>query len=419
MPAGHRQGVKAIGIGYQMHGLVLVDGAGKPVRPAIIWCDGRAAASGEQMLEALGRDYCFGHLLNAPGNFTAAKLKWVADNEPSSLEKARAAMLPGDYIALRLSGDAATTRSGLSEMTLWDFEENRLAEPVLKQSGAPSSILPRRVPTFGVQAELLASVGAELGLAAGIPITYRAGDQPNNALSLSCLDDGDVAATAGTSGVVYGVAAKAVLDPGQRFNTFLHVNDRDDAHRFGLLLCINGCGSLNSWLRNRVFDGRYSYDEMNHLAAQAPVGCDGLKFYPFGNGAERILGNRSIGASLERLEFFRHDARHLCRAAQEGIAFALRYGMEAGISAKHVRAGHANLFLSPVFTQTFSNLTGAEVEIWNTDGATGAARGAAIGLGVFPEPKYAFKGVEVVVTYEPVSDSQLEGAYENWKSALP
>ncbi len=419
MPAELRADVEAIGIGYQMHGLVLVDAESKPVRPAIIWCDGRAAASGEAMLEALGKEYCFGHLLNAPGNFTAAKLKWVADNEPASLGRSKYAMLPGDYIALRLSGTAATTYTGLSEMTLWDFEENWPAEPVLRQTGAPGSILPPRVPTFGIQSELRASVAAELGLVAGIPITYRAGDQPNNALSLSCLEDGDVAATAGTSGVVYGVAARAVLDPGQRFNTFLHVNDRDESHRYGLLLCINGCGSLNSWLRNRVFEGRHSYNEMNRLAAQAPVGSDGLKFYPFGNGAERILGNRSPGASLEGLEFSRHDAKHLCRAAQEGIAFALRYGMEAGISAKHVKAGHANLFLSPVFAQTFSNLTGATVEIWNTDGAAGAARGAAIGLGIFPDPKDAFKGVEVVATYEPVSDAQLEDAYEVWKSGLP
>lgn len=419
LPLGLRAQVEAIGVSYQMHGLVLVDSALASFRNAIIWCDSRAAESGAEIGLALGEVYCSRALRNSPGNFTAAKLKWVAENEPLLLSRARYAMLPGDYIALRLIGEASTTASGVSEMILWDFEKGDVAWPGLEQCGAPSSILPPLVPTFGPQGELLASVASHLGLKAGIPITYRAGDQPNNALALGCLDDGDVAATAGTSGVVYGVASSLQIEPG-KFNTFLHVNHSAERPSYGLLLCLNGCGSLYRWLRQDMFGGRYSYEDMNALAAQAPPGSDGLLIYPFGNGAERILAGplRNPGASFVGLDFARHGAGHLCRAAQEGIAFALRYGMESGISASRIRAGNANLFQSPVFAQTFANLTGASVEIWDTDGASGAARGAAIGAGLFPNMADAFKGIDVVARYEPKENERLESEFEKWKCAL-
>jgi xylulokinase len=419
LPAEQRQRVEAIGIAYQMHGLVLVDENLQPTRPSIIWCDGRAARCGEAIESALGRSYCLEHLLNMPGNFTASKLRWVADHESDVLQRSRFAMLPGDYIALCFTGEPATSRSGLSEMILWDFMEQGPALAVLNQTGAPSSILPEVVPTFGPKGGVRLEVASELGLKPGIPVSYRAGDQPNNALSLGCLNDGDIAATAGTSGVVYGVSSKTTIDPSQRFNTFLHVNHSNEAPRYGLLLCVNGCGSLYSWLRNRLFEGRYSYEDLNELAAQAPAGSDGLTFYPFGNGAERILGNLDPGASLAGLDFSRHSASHLSRAAQEGIAFALRYGMEAGIAANRIRAGHANLFLSPVFAQTIANLTGAAVDILETDGSAGAARGAAIGFGVFSDPADAFQGIDVVGRYEPESVLSLEDGYQAWKAGLP
>jgi xylulokinase len=418
LPADARSQVQAVGITYQMHGLVLLDEDLLPIRRSIIWCDSRATPYGERAVETLGQEYCFHHLLNSPGNFTASKLAWVRENESENYKRSKYALLPGDYLAARLTGEVATTNSGLSEMILWDFTERTVAQPVLDALDLDSELIPARVPTFGHQGRLTAGAASILGLETDIPVSYRAGDQPNNAFSLGCLNPGDVASTAGTSGVVYGVSDTPILDPDQRFNTFLHVNDTPEVARYGQLLCINGCGSLYSWLRNNLFDKQVSFSEMNALAAEAPAGSEGLLFFPFGNGAERILANRELGGSLENLNFQLHDRRHICRAAQEGIAFALRFGMEAGITAKTIRAGDANLFLSEVFCQTFSNLTGARLEIWNTDGAVGAARGAAVGSGYFAKPEDAFKDIRVVRAYEPEDSGPLNESYANWKQRL-
>ncbi|HEY3780614.1 MAG TPA: FGGY family carbohydrate kinase [Fimbriimonadaceae bacterium] len=421
LPAEARGKVQAIGITYQMHGLVVLDDNLTPVRPSIIWCDSRATLYGAAAMQKLGKDYCFSHLLNSPGNFTAAKLAWVKENEPEIYKQIIWAMLPGDYIAAKLTSKAATTESGLSEMILWDFEEKKLAQPVLEAMSLDIRLYPPIVPTFGSQGLVQSTSANLLGIPEGRRVSYRAGDQPNNAFSLGCLNPGDVAATAGTSGVVYGISDTPVLDPSQRFNTFLHVNNSAANPRFGLLLCINGCGSLYSWLHNKLFGRTLTYPQMNALSAQAPVGSDGLLLYPFGNGAERILGSQNASASLANLDFQRHDQRHICRAAQEGIGFALRYGMEAGIEASTIRAGDANLFQSDVFAQTVANLTKAKVEIWNTDGAIGAARGAAVGFGHFARPEDAFGDMRVARSFEPsAADGEaLESAYQAWKSGLP
>ena len=345
--------IKAIGISYQMHGLVCVDKDLKPLRDAIIWCDSRAVPYGQRAFEALGSERCLSHLLNSPGNFTAAKLAWVRENEPDLFAKIYKVMLPGDYIAARLSGTAATTVSGLSEGIMWDFIEDKPAQFLLDYFGIPADMLADRVPTFGLQGEVNAAAAAELGLAEGTPITYRAGDQPNNALSLDVFEPGEAATTAGTSGVVYGVIDRVGYDPQSRVNTFAHVNHQASATRLGVLLCINGTGILNSWARRNVAPTGIGYAEMNDLAAQAPIGAAGLSILPFGNGAERVLCNREVGASIHGINFNIHTQAHLLRAVQEGIVFSFAYGMEVmnqmGMDLKTIRAGKANMFLSPIF----------------------------------------------------------------------
>lgn len=416
--------VRAIGIAYQMHGLVVTDAQLNVLRPAIIWCDSRAVPYGQRAFEALGRDRVLGHLLNSPGNFTAAKLAWVRENQPDVYANVAHFMLPGDYLAARLTGEVVTTASGLSEGILWDFLENRPAEFLMQYYGFDAALLPPLRPTFGPQGTLTAAAAAELGLAEGTPVTYRAGDQPNNALSLNVLEPGEIAATAGTSGVVYGVSDQARFDPQSRVNTFLHVSHRPEAPRYGVLLCVNGTGILNSWLRNTLFQGQLSYSQMNELAQKAPVGADGLVCLPFGNGAERVLENRDLGATFRGLDFNRHGLPQLLRAAQEGIVFALYYGIrvmeQVGVGLKTVRAGDANLFLSPLFGSTFANLTGAVVELYNTDGAQGAARGAGLGLGHYANRSEAFSGLRVVRTLEPDPRARqgYEEAYGRWEEAL-
>ena len=414
--------VGAIGISYQMHGLVLVDKNQNALRPSIIWCDSRAVEIGEKAFEELGESFCLENYLNSPANFTASKLRWVIENEPQIWEKTHKMMLPGDFIAMKMTSDIRTTASGLSEGIFWNFKKRGIAQSLLKNYGITEGVIADRVETFGEQGFLNFKAAEALGLKAGTPVTYRAGDQPNNAFSLNVLNSGEVAATAGTSGVVYGISEKNDYDEKSRVNTFVHVNDTDAARRNGVLLCINGTGILNSWLRRMT--GGLDYAAMNDEAMKIAVGTEGVTFLPFGNGAERVLENRQIGAQLLGVNFNRHGAGHLFRAAQEGIVYALNYGFDimktVGVEAKTVRAGQANMFLSPVFREAFANTTGATVELYNTDGSVGAARGAGVGVGFYKNFNEAFVGLQKVDTIEPKSDLQAaytEG-YENWLLAL-
>jgi xylulokinase len=415
--------IGAIGISYQMHGLVTVDKNNKVLRPSIIWCDSRAVPYGEKALNYLGNDFCLSHLLNSPGNFTATKLAWVKECEPELYSRIDKIMLPGDYIALRLTGQVSTSYSGLSEGIFWDFSTNRVSAELLKYFGFDSTLLPQAAPSFSISGRLLKSIASELGLPEGIPVSYRAGDQPNNALSLNVFNPGEVAATAGTSGVIYGITDKKKYDPLSRVNTFLHVNNSDTDARLGVLLCISGTGILNSWLR-RNSSGKLSYNDMNDMAAKVAPGSDGLCILPFGNGAERMLGNKDSGARIEGLNFNTHTNAHMFRAAQEGIAFSFRYGLdilkETGIDPKVMRAGEANMFLSKVFRETLSSVTGTTIHLYNTDGSIGAARGAGIGCGFYKSEKEAFKGLAAVGVTEPdkSKSTEYEKAYIKWKELL-
>lgn len=415
--------IVSIGITYQMHGLVAVDKDVNPLRPAIIWCDSRAVGIGAEALESIGYDKCMSHLLNSPGNFTASKLAWVKRNEPETFAKVWKFMLPGDYVAYLLSGEVATTETGLSEQILWDFKENCRADFLADYYGIPQEMIPEIVPSIGVAARTSQAIQDKLGIPAGTPISYRAGDQPNNAFSLNVLNPGEVAATGGTSGVVYGVTDVPKADPQSRVNTFLHVNNTAEASRLGVLLCINGTGIMNSWIHRNVAPEQ-TYAEMNAIASAAPVGSDGLIVVPFGNGAERVLGNRSTGAKLIGIDLVRHNNSHILRATQEGIAFSFRYGIDImknlGLQPNVIRAGKANLFLSPLFRSTLATLCDARIELFNTDGALGAARGAALGAGLYASADEAFSTLTKVDTIEPVAEwkDALEASYQAWKENI-
>jgi len=417
--------VHAIGISYQMHGLVVVDKNKQVLRPSIIWCDSRAVQTGQQAAKEIGEKKCLKKLFNLPGNFTASKLKWVMENEPKVYKKIHKMMLPGDYVAMKMTGEIKTTPSGLSESIMWDFEADGLADFVLENYGISAELIAETVPTFSIQGKLTKGAADELGLKAGTSISYRAGDQPNNALSLSVLQPGEIAVTAGTSGVVYGVSNRKNYDERSRVNVFVHVNHSATNPRYGVLLCLNGTGILNSWLKHNFVAGDgFNYEQMNDLAAQAPVGSDGLIILPYGNGAERTLENRNIGASVHGWSFNIHKKTHFLRAAQEGIVFALNYGLgimrEMGIKLTTVKAGNANMFLSPLFAEAFATVTKATVQLYNTDGSQGAARGAGIGAGIYKSPEEAFVGLEPVKTIEPNNklSSAYQQAYAGWEEVL-
>ena len=417
--------VKAIGISYQMHGLVCVDKEGKPLRPSIIWCDGRAVPYGNKAFDAIGGEKCLQHLLNSPGNFTAAKLAWVKENEPDVFAKIDKIMLPGDYIAMRLSGgDKKTTVSGLSEGMFWDFKNNEVSKDVMNYFGFSENLIAEIVPTFSVQSTVCQAIADELGIPVGTPISYRGGDQPNNALSLNVMKPGEIAATGGTSGVVYGVLGEVNYDKLSRVNTFAHVNHGEGgATRLGVLLCINGTGILNAWMRRTVAPEGMSYPEMNDLAETAPIGADGLTVIPFGNGAERVLQNENVGASIHGINFNIHKKAFLIRAAHEGIAFSFAYGMQImkdmGMEISTIKAGHANMFLSPLFCRTLASVTGATIELYETDGSVGAAYGAGIGAGIYKDSDEAFKTLNHMATIKPEADcAPYKAAYDLWVKRL-
>ena len=419
--------IKAIGISYQMHGLVVVDKNKQVLRPSIIWFDSRAVAIGDKAFQELGEERSLSHFFNSPGNFTASKLKWVKDNEPQLYSQIDKIMLPGDYIAMCLTGEVCSTASGLSEGILWDYQSESPAELLLNYYGISRDLLPKIASTFAVQGEVTAAIANELGLTAGTPVAYRAGDQPNNAFSLNVLEPGELAATAGTSGVVYGITDQKNYDLKSRVNTFLHVNHQANQPRYGTLLCVNGTGILNRWLKNMVMAeaaNGSAYVEMNKLASQAPIGSQGLVTIPYGNGAERSLENKLLGSSVHGLDFNMHTKAHLLRSAQEGIVFALNLGVDVmrglGVEPKTVRAGDANMFLSPLFSEAFAAITGAVIELYNTDGAQGAARGAGVGAGIYKSTSEAFHGLHTVRTIEPEPQIQTayKEAYQHWLSCL-
>ena len=417
--------VKAIGISYQMHGLVCVDKDKKALRPSIIWCDGRAVPYGNEAFDIIGHEKCLQHLLNSPGNFTAAKLAWVKDNEPDIFEKIYKIMLPGDFIAMKLSGgDINTTISGLSEGMFWDFKEQEVSRDIMKFYGFSDSIIADIVPTFAIQSTVCREVADELGISEGTSISYRGGDQPNNALSLNVMNPGEVAATGGTSGVVYGVLGGVNYDPLSRVNTFAHGNYTKDLCRLGVLLCINGTGILNAWMKRNVAPEGMSYNDMNVLADSVPIGSEGLSIIPFGNGAERILQNKEVGCSIQGLNFNIHKKAHLLRAAQEGIVFSFKQGIDImegmGMSIKDIHAGHANMFLNPMFCATLAGVTGATINLFETDGAVGAAKGAGIGAGIYKDSNEAFATLKHISTIEPdMSNRQAYlDAYQLWLQRL-
>ena len=417
------QDIGGIGISYQMHGLVAINRDQKVLRPSIIWCDSRAVEIGDKAFAELGADKCLSHLLNSPGNFTASKLKWVKDHEPEIYQQIYKIMLPGDYIAMRLTGEVCTTVTGLSEGMLWDFKLNQTADFLLDHYGIDRELLPDIVPAFSNQGVLQEDVADLLGLKAGIPVGYRAGDQPNNALSLNVLRPGEIAATGGTSGVVFGIVDRPVFDPEVRVNGFAHVNHTNENPSVGILLCINGAGIQYSWMKHNVAGGKISYTEMEQQASEIPVGSEGLRVIPFGNGAERMLGNLNLGSHIINLQLNQHHGAHLYRATLEGIAFSFAYGIdvlkEMGLTVEIMKVGNDNLFQSPIFSSTVASLVGCEIQLVETTGAVGAAKASGVAAGTYDSIEEALGDSRVIETYTAAShrDAYKQG-FEQWKSDL-
>ena len=412
--------IQGIGIAYQMHGLVLVDKDQNVLRNSIIWCDSRAVEIGNQAFEAIGSGKCLAEMLNSPGNFTASKLAWVKENEPHIYAQIDKIMLPGDFIAMKFTGEITTSISALSEGIFWNFKDDSISEDVMQHYSFDTDLIPEVRAVFSQHGTLQPQIAARLGLSPGVPVSYKAGDQPNNALSLNVLKPGEVAASGGTSGVIYGVTDRLTYDEQSRINTFAHVNYASKEKRFGVLLCINGTGILNRWVKNTFASGT-GYAQMNSEAAAVEAGSNGIRVIPFGNGAERMLNNKTVGAHFHNLDLNVHKPADIFRAVQEGIAFSFRYGLDImranGMNPKLIRAGATSLFSSEVFTDAFVNACGVPVELYQNDGSVGAAIGAGIGVGEFT-PDNAFINVKPIKVVEPKSQNMYDLFYRDWKGLL-
>ncbi|MGY6648464.1 xylulokinase [Wenyingzhuangia sp. IMCC45574] len=418
-----RKQVTAIGIAYQMHGLVTLTESGGVVRPAIIWCDSRAVATGNKAFAEIGEEKCLESMLNSPGNFTASKLAWVKENEPALYKTIAKVMLPGDFIAYKFTDKITTTNTGLSEGILWDFKEEQLSETIVNHYGFDNELFPEIVPVFANQGQISTAMAEQFGFSSEAIVSYRAGDQPNNAFSLNVLNAGEIAATGGTSGVVYGVVDQLKYDANQRVNTFAHINHTAEDRKLGVLLCINGTGSAYAWLRNNLAADK-DYFELETMAQEVPAGAEGLSFLPFGNGAERMLNNKIVGAQFEGLQFSKHGLSHMVRACLEGIAFSFVYGIrcmaELGLDPSVMKVGNDNMFQSEVFSTTIATLTGAEIQVKETSGAVGAAIGAGYGAGEIENLDTAFSKENIVKTYQgdALKKEALEQAYQKWLAVL-
>lgn len=419
-----RDAIQAIGLAYQMHGLVVVDKAGQVLRPSIIWCDSRAVGAGEEILEHLDADYFLNSHYNYPGNFTFSKLHWVQQNQPDLFDKVHKIMLPGDYIAFKMTGEIRSSITGLSEGIMWDFEKNTADRALFDQCGMDPDLIPEHQPSFTTQGQVSGPAAKDLGISAGVPVSYRSGDQPNNAWSLHVNEPGIMAGTGGTSGVLYGISENPVIDHSQRTNAFAHVNYTQDKPRIGTLLCINGAGILYSWIRQITGLGKVNYPDLEKRAQRIHPGAEGISILPFGNGAERMLQNKPVGAHISGLDFNRHGQDHLIRAGLEGIGFAFYYGYEImeelGMASRILRVGNDNLFQSRIFSSLLSSLSGLTIEVRRATGAVGAALGAGVGSGYYKSPDEALSSQEIVEIIEPDHDlSEIyQEFYQNWKSLL-
>jgi xylulokinase len=410
--------ISSIGISYQMHGLVLVDRDLNPLRKSIIWCDSRATSYGEKAFEKLGKGYCKDHLLNSPGNFTASKLAWVIENEPELYQKAYKLMLPGDFLAAKLSGIPQTTITGLSEGIFWDFKNDQASQALFDHYQIDQSLVPEVVDNFTVQATVSNAGAQATGLKEGTPITYRAGDQPNNAYTLGARKAGDVVATGGTSGVVYALTDQLSGNELTKVNTFAHVNYQPQQKMFGKLLNLNGAGIQYRWLHQLM--GEVGYEKLNEMAQQAPIGSNGLQVFPFGNGAERMLDNKVVNGHISNINFNIHDNNHMVRATLEGIAFAMIYGIEIlkndGVDIENLKVGNDNLFLSDVFSKTIADTLGISIQMLEATGAEGAAKASISN----PHQTQNNDNINITKTIKPNPKLQVESiaSFEKWKTQL-
>jgi len=371
--------VVGVGLTGQMHGLVLVDAAGQVLRPSILWNDQRTASQCDEIRARLGKS----ELVRITGNdaltgFTAPKILWVQENEPDVYARIHKILLPKDYVRYRLTGDFATDRAGAGGTLLVELATRDWSPTVVEALGLRPEWLPPTHEGTQITGVVSAAAAEATGLRAGTPVVGGGGDQAAQATGVGAVEEGIVALTLGTSGVVFATADKPFYQPEGRLHAFPHALP-GKWHLMGVML--SAAGSLR-WYRDTLAPGA-AYDDLLAPAAAIPAGSDGLLFLPYLTGErtphpDPLARGAFVGLTV------RHTQPHLTRSVLEGVAFGLRDSFElmkdAGLSAiRQVRVSGGGA-RSPLWRQILADVLGSELVTVNT--TEGAAFGAALLAGV-------------------------------------
>jgi len=415
--------IAAVGLTGQMHGLVLLDESGDVLRPAILWNDQRTGAQCDEIRRRIGKE----RLIQITGNdaltgFTASKILWVQQEEPDVWVRARHILLPKDYVRFRLTGDFAMDKAGGSGTQLFDLARRDWSEEMLTALDIPPFMLP---PTFegpAITGHISETAAAATGLLPGTPVVAGGGDQAAGAVGVGAVQEGIVALSLGTSGVVFAATDAPLIEPEGRLHAFCHAAP-GQWHLMGVML--SAAGSLQ-WYRDTLAPG-VDFSDLVAEAAAAPAGSEGLLFLPYLTGERTPYPDplaRGAWVGLTR----RHSRAHLTRSVLEGVAFGLkdsfRLLQESGlgqVQQVRVSGGGAK---SPLWRQILADVLDAELATVNTtEGAAfGAALLAGVAAGAWPDAPSACTAVisiTGVTTPDPAGVEALTGPYQSYRALYP
>jgi xylulokinase len=415
--------IQAVGLTGQMHGLVLLDGRGEVVRPAILWNDQRTQAECDEIHRRFGRQRFIERTGNPalPG-FTAPKILWVARHEPEAYARARHVLLPKDYIRYRLTGGYAMDKADGAGTVLFDLKARDWSAEVLDELGIDPSWMPSTFEGPQVTGEVSAAAAEATGLKAGTPVVAGGGDQATQAVGVGAVEAGIVAMTLGTSGVVFASTPAPVFDPEGRLHAFCHAVP-GLWHLMGVML--SAAGSLR-WYRDALAPN-LSFDELTREAEPVPAGSEGLQFLPYLSGERTPHPDPLARAAWIGLTL-RHGRAHMTRALLEGVAFGMRdcFGLmaEAGLEAtRQVRVSGGGAH-SPLWQQILSSVLETELATVNTTegAALGAALLAGVGMGRWADVHAAcMQAVTITGTTPPRADwvDSYRAGYSVYRELYP
>jgi xylulokinase len=414
--------VFAVGLSGQMHGLVLLDGAGEVVRPALLWCDQRTEEECREITERVGAKRLIELVANpALTGFTLPKIWWVRKHELELWSRVRSIMLPKDYVRFKLTGARATDVADASGTLLFDVVRRRWSAEMLEASDLRAEILPKVFESPEITARVTKDGAAASGLREGTPVVAGGGDQAAGAVGMGIVAPGNVSATIGTSGVVFAATSDPVVEPKGRIHTFCHAIPG----RWHVMGVTQGAGLSLRWFRDQ-FAGGASYDTLMIEAAAAPAGSDGLLWAPYLMGERTPHLDPNARGALVGLTA-QHTRAHVIRAILEGVAFSLRDTFtifrELGVPVKSIRLGGGGA-RSYLWQQVQADIYGMPVDLVAAEegAAYGAALLAGVGAGVWPSVDAACEtAVRVAKRVEPIAENRelMNHRYEEYRKLYP